>query len=305
MREIQNSSRDAWLARRVHGLGASDAPVILGLSKYRSPFQLYHEKLGLAAADPAESEAAEWGLTLEAPLSARFERETGRVTVAPPAHMIYQHNTIDWLLASIDRWQHDIGVLGAVTPIEGWSPLELKTSNWALDKDWKEEAPLAYQVQLQHQLAVSGGSMGSIAGLIGGQKFVWTDIQRDDAFIAILLMEEAKFWQRLLDHDTPPVDASEQTKQTLKRLYATETGEIVSLGPAAIEWDNDLEAAKKAIDEWEGKARLAKNRILSAIGNATVGSLSNGVIYTLKGQTTREHTVKESTFRVLRRKAAK
>jgi putative phage-type endonuclease len=303
MREIQNSSRDAWLARRVHGLGASDAPVILGLSKYRSPFQLYHEKLGLAAADPAESEAAEWGLTLEAPLSARFERETGRLTMTPPAHMIYQHNTIDWLLASIDRWQHAIGPSGV--PIEGWSPLELKTSNWALDKDWKEEAPLAYQVQLQHQLAVSGASMGSIAGLIGGQKFIWTDIQRDDAFIDILLAEEAKFWQRLLDHDTPPVDASEQTKQTLKRLYATETGEIVILGPDAIEWDNDLEAAKKAIKEWEEKERLAKNRFLLSIGAATVGALSNGVIYTLKGQTTREHTVKEATFRVLRRKAAK
>lgn len=303
MREIQNSSRDAWLARRVHGLGASDAPVILGLSKYRSPFQLYHEKLGLAPADPAESEAAEWGLTLEAPLTARFERETGRVTLAPPAHMIYQHNTIDWLLASIDRWQHAIGPSG--TPIEGWSPLELKTSNWALDKDWKEEAPLAYQVQLQHQLAVSGGSMGSIAGLIGGQKFVWTDIERDQAFIDILLAEEAKFWQRLLNHDTPPVDASEQTQKTLKRLYATETGEIVSLGPAAIEWDNDLEAAKKAVKEWEEKERLAKNRILLLLGPATVGALPNGVIYTLKGQTTREHTVKEATFRVLRRKAAK
>ncbi len=43
------------LARR-EGLGASDAPVILGLSPFKSALQLYHEKLGLVTESAGESE---------------------------------------------------------------------------------------------------------------------------------------------------------------------------------------------------------------------------------------------------------
>jgi predicted phage-related endonuclease len=147
--------------------------------------------------------------------------------------------------------------------------------------------------------------MASIAVLIGGQKFRWCDIRRDDDFIKILIQAETEFWQRCLDHLAPPVDDSVRTGETLKRLYATETGEVVSLGPDAIGWDDKLQAVKALIKDAEAQEQGLKNQFLNAIGAATVGTIPNGVLYTLKKQTTREHVVKESTFRVLRRKGAK
>jgi putative phage-type endonuclease len=296
MREIHLSSREEWLEARRNGIGASDAPAILGLSKYRTPFTLFHEKLGLAQNDAAETEAAEWGLTLEEPMSKRFERDSGRPTISIPPFLMYQHETVDWMLATLDRWQIRDGIQ---------VPLELKTANWVLDKDWKEEPPLAYLVQHQHQLAVTGAPRGSIAGLIGGQKFVWADIERDEAFLKILFDAEQEFWNRVLTNNPPPVDATEQTTDTLKRLYATETGEVIALGPEAIDWDAKFEAAKEVKKKAEEEERLYKNLLLNAIGKATVGQLPNDVLYTLKTQTTKEHIVKTATFRVLRRKGPK
>lgn len=299
-RVIQTGTKGDWLARRQQGIGASDAPVILGLSKFKSPFQLYHEKLGLEPIPPDETEAVEWGLTLEEPLAKRFQRETGRQILPHNPYEIHQHESLDWMLASIDRWQVD-PQRSAYQPL----PLELKTAHYAVAQEWKDEPPLAYQVQVQHQLAVTGAPMASIAALIGGSKFVWCDVPRDEAFIAMLIEEETKFWQRLLDRNPPAVDGSTRTTETLKRLYQAETGEVIALPVEAIEWDERRQALKTIIDEANEEDNLLKNRIIAAIGNATVGQLPNGIVFTYKTQTTKAHMVKESTFRRLLRKAPK
>lgn len=298
MRLISNPTKEAWLTARHQGLGASDAPIILGLSRFKSPYSLYLEKLGLIEATSAESEAAEWGLLLEGPIAMRFQRETKRQVAVPEPFTIYQHDTIDWLNATLDRWQVDAANQTLV-------PLELKTSNWALDAKWKEEAPLEYVVQVQHQLAVTGAAWASIAGLIGGQKFVWMDIPRDEEFIKVLLEKEGEFWQRLIDRNPPDVDSSAQTQEALKKLYATETGESVSLGAEFIELDERYQEVKSLLKTLEEEERGIKNQLLAKIGSASAGFLPNDVVYSLKTQTVKEHVVKESTFRVLRRKGPK
>lgn len=302
MRVIPNVSREAWLARRNQGIGASDAPILLGLSKYKSPFQLFHEKLGLEPENPEESEAAEWGLTLEGPLAARFVRDTGREVVAPEPWNIYQHQDLDWMLASIDRWQK-VPREGKNTP--DVAVLELKTANWVLDKDWKDEAPIAYQVQVQHQMAVTGASMASIAALIGGQKFVWTDIPRDEDFINQLIALEAEFWQRCLDNRPPPIDDSEQTGRTLRRLYAKSEERVVALGAEFIDIDDRLQKVKEEAKALVAEEQGLKNKFMEALGTATIGQLPNGTIYTFREVPKKEYVVKASTSRQLRRKAEK
>lgn len=302
---IQHASREEWLDRRLTGIGASDAPIILGLSKFKSAFQLYHEKLGLEPVSLAENEAVEWGLSLEEPLSKRFMRDSGRETFAPPAWAIYQHAGIPWLIASIDRWQKYRAPGSSVDAVPEVLPLELKTANYSKASEWANEPPIEYQVQVQHQLAVTGCRMASIAVLIGGQKFLWTDVQRDEAFIDAMMEQELIFWRRLNDRNPPPVDGSEQTAETLKRLFKLETGEIKSLGPDAIEWDEQIQALELEIAALEDQKRLCRNQLLNAIGDASMAQLPNGVTYTYKTQARAEHTVKATSYRVLRRKGGK
>lgn len=301
MREIWNSDKDAWLKKRQSGIGASDAPIILGLSKWKSPFALYLEKLGVAEPNPAETEAQAWGLLLEDPMARRFQQETDRTVETPPMFTIYQHHELDWLLATLDRWQMRPDETGVMQKV----PLELKTSNWALDARWKEEPPIEYLVQVQHQMAVTGAAWASIAGLIGGQKFLWMDVERDQAFIDLLLANERAFWERVLLHDPPPVDNTESTNRALKDLYKADDGTVVTLPTEALDWDSELEGIKAESKKLEERELLYKNRLLAAIGNATTAVLPNDVVYTYKLQKRAAYVVKETSFRSLRRKAPK
>src|SRR4026209_2486088 len=73
----EHTTRKDWLAVRRSAIGASEAPVLLGLVPWKSPMQLFAEKLELVEQD-AETDAMRWGLILEGPVADHYEQETGR-----------------------------------------------------------------------------------------------------------------------------------------------------------------------------------------------------------------------------------
>jgi predicted phage-related endonuclease len=181
-------------------------------------------------------------------------------------------------------------------------PLELKNADAVLRAEWADDIPLAYMIQVQHQIAVFDTPAACIAALVGGNTFYWADVKRDQPFIDVLIEEEQKFWQRCLDHNPPDVDASKSTAEALRALYGRDTGELVALPVEALDWDSEMIAAKAIIDEQQKRHDLNKHKIINAIGSASAGQVSNGLIFTYKSQTRPAGTTKESTFRVLRRK---
>lgn len=298
MKEIPCNDKATWLEqRRGLGIGASEAAVIMGVSRFKSPFQLWHEKLGLDAESDKDKEAREWGLLLEAPIATRFAQDADpkRIIIAPPPYTIFQSDDHPYMIATLDRLQRHPQYPDPL-------PLELKTAHWNLKGDWQSEPPLEYMVQVQHQLAVTNAPMGSVAALVGGMEFLWCDIERDEQFIALLTEQERRFWHSLIEHKEPPIDASQQTKATLAKLYARDTGEIVALPVEAIEWDNALAKVKADLETLGEKKDFYENQIRAALRDATAGELPNGVIYTYKRQETHGYVVAPKAFRVLRRK---
>ena len=57
---------------RKKGIGASDTPIIMGFSSYKTPYQLYLEKLGLVDDTEKETEVQYWGNELERPIMRHF-----------------------------------------------------------------------------------------------------------------------------------------------------------------------------------------------------------------------------------------
>lgn len=173
-----------------------------------------------------------------------------------------------------------------------------------MGKDWdkNQEPPAEFQIQLQHQLAVTGLKRGSIAACVGGCRFVWSDLDRDDEFIEMLIKAEAEFWARLVDRRPPTPDDSLQTAAALEKLFAREKPDavIVPLDVELVDAHLELRQAKKDLKLAEDRKRGAENRLKAAIGDNLGGRLPNGVFYTWKSQTRKAHEVKESTFRVLR-----
>ncbi len=110
--------------------------------------------------------------------------------------------------------------------------LECKTANQFLMKEWEgEEVPASYLLQVQHYLAVTGAEIGYIAVLIGGQKFIWKEVQRDEELIEMIIQSEEDFWE-LVERKTPPaLDGSSAAERYLSEKYSNaEVGKIEQLG---------------------------------------------------------------------------
>lgn len=311
-------TREAWLeARRGYGIGSSDVPAILGVSRFQSPLALYHEKLGLKAEHPGTAEQREWGLRLEEPISQHYAAITKRSLWNPNAGgawTIARSVVHPFMLASVDRFiigtgDRPLSDDGPKPPADGIGVLEVKNAHLFMADEWgpenNNEPPVEYQLQAQHQLAVTGLQWCSIVALIGGVRFVWADIPRDNDLIVRLVDLETEFMRRLVDRDPPPADGSDSSREILKALYPRDKGTVVELPIEALEWHNELAAAKK--DEKDAAARKALNENLlkQAIGDATLGVIPGGTTYSYKLQSRAEFVSKATEFRVLRVKGGK
>ena len=218
--ETKSLSRDDWLSVRKNGIGASDAAAAVGLSPYKSMLELWMEKSGrdanLPKPDPDDTtEPVWWGQILEPIVAASYTKQTGNKVRRVNA--VLRHATISFMLANVDR-----EVLGN----RDVQLLECKTAGEFGARLWRDGVPEYVQVQVQHQLAVTGKQAADVAVLLCGQRLDVHRIERDDALIARLIELEAAFW-RFVETDTPPqADGSESADRALRCLYPGAGGTV-------------------------------------------------------------------------------
>lgn len=280
-------SRDEWLDWRRKGIGSSDAPIVAGLSPWKSPLALYLDKIGEVPEPEVESEWLECGTLLEDDVAELFERRTG---MKPKArYAILQSAEHPFMLANLDR---------TLPPRNGDGPgiLECKTAGITKRGDWEEDrAPLAAIVQVQHQLAVTGYSWAYLAVLLGGNRFLYTLVERDQELIDNLIEQEAAFWQRVLDRNPPEPDGSESSTEALKRMYPESVpGAEVILPPTARGLIERLGFAKEREKSAAENVALIENELRALMGEAEIAYLP-GVekpVATWKTQTARRWDTK-------------
>lgn len=285
--------REEWLVRRSYGIGASESAAILGLSPYMSPYALWAKKTGLTP-DTDETELQRWGNILEPAICDEYSAQTGRRIVDHGRFAVRKSETCPAMLATLDREVH-------ADDKDGPGCMDAKNVGAYRLDEWKDGIPLYYQVQLQHQMEVTGWKWASIGALVGGNKFLWADVERNEPFIELLRAKCVAFW-RLVENRTPPeVDASQSTAETLRRLFPKESGETIALPGDSRQWDEEYRAACEDIAAATKRKEAAKNLIIAAMGNATFGVLPGGGRWSYRSQSRAAHTVAESTTRVLRR----
>jgi putative phage-type endonuclease len=299
------AKRAAWLKERQSGIGASDAAAVFGLSPYKSPLALYFEKRGEVDVPESEREALYWGRILQSPIARRYEYETDRKVEEPDPYEIRRHATHPFMIATLDA-------LAMPTPIGkqppngagGMGVVEIKNAGFFKREDWRDEPPLAFQIQAQHQMFVTGAQWASIAALVGGVEFFWADLARHNGFIEVLLNRLGEFWEKVQAGTPPPADASESTRQLLKQLYPKDNGEIITL--ASKPWanvDDELVRIKAEQKKLQERRDELENQLKLAIGKATAAVIDQTTaVYTHKWQQRREFVTQASEFRVLRRK---
>jgi putative phage-type endonuclease len=266
--------REEWLSVRQGGIGSSDAAAAVGLNPYKSQLELWMEKTGrqdlLPKDDPNdESSAMYWGNVLEPIVAAHYTKRTGNRVRRINA--VLQHPGYPWMRANIDR-----EVIGAPDV----QILECKTAGINGARSWKEGVPEYVQLQVMHQLAVTGKQAADVAVLLGGQELQVHRIERDDALIAQLIELEARFW-RLVETDTaPPADGSDSADLALRCLYPRDVGSVLDLSDD-LEMSgvfSDLLAVRQTLDTQLKLEAQLKQRIQQRMGEASTVLFETGEI---------------------------
>ena len=78
-----------WLKERQCGIGGSDVGAILGVNKYKTPFEVYLEKTEPITEVGEHSESAYWGDQFEEVVAKEFEKRTGKKVRRDRKH--YKH----------------------------------------------------------------------------------------------------------------------------------------------------------------------------------------------------------------------
>lgn len=272
--KTQGLSRDAWLQVRQGGIGSSDAAAALGLNPYKSQLQLWMEKTGRDASLPKldpddDSTPVYWGALLEPIVATHYTRRTGyRVR---RLNAVLQHPDHPWMLANIDR-----EVVGAADV----QILECKTAGIHGARLWRDGVPAYVQLQVMHQLAVTGKQAADVAVLLGGQDLQVFRIVRDDAMIAQLIALERQFWDCVEGDQAPAADGSDSADLALRALYPRDSGSTLDLS-ADLEMSgvfSDLLAVRQVIATQTTLEAQLKQRIQQRMGESSRAVFETGEV---------------------------
>lgn len=136
---------------------------------------------------------------------------------------------------------------------------------------WDEEVPLKYQVQIQHQMYVVGAEIACAAALVGGNKFLWSTVERNDEFIDAMVNKLTRFWYMVEENIMPM--ANDSDLELVKGLVETNDDVETVLPLEAIHWEAQISGAKEKIKAWTKVKRDAEAKVWQALGEASVGEL--------------------------------
>ena len=274
------------IERRRHFLTATDVPQILGKSPWGNASDVYLNKVHRR--NFTGNAATEAGTLLEPAVVAWAHQQLGGVIEG------------DWRV-------HENGInacsLDAMT-LDG-EPVEAKTSGIVgpgSPHQWGEpgtdEIPDYYLLQVHAQLLVTGAKRAFVPALIGGRGFVMYVVRSHQGLEDQIQRASEQFWT---EHVEARIQPDKTPKlETLKQLRR-EPESVVSIPDELVELYLAAKAEEKAA---VAKAEAAQTQLLASLGVAEAGDYSGGRVW-YSEQTRKGYQVQESTYRVLRVKAAK
>ncbi len=270
--DTKTLDRSDWLAYRKQGIGSSDAAAAIGLNPYKSQLELWMEKTGRSPVEasndePSQDSALHWGTVLEPIVAEQYALRTG--FKVRRVNSVLRHPTKPWMLANLDReivGQDEVQVL------------ECKTAGINGARLWRDGVPEYVQVQVMHQLAVTGQHAADVAVLLGGQKLEIHRIERNEAMIEKIALLEQHFWTFVETDTPPPADSSDSAGQALRWLFPTDNTKTVDFRQDAVLSDTfyRLIELRSKISQLSDQEASMRHQIQQEMGHASVALFQNG-----------------------------
>jgi putative phage-type endonuclease len=242
--------------QRKHGLGATDCAAVMGLSPYRTPYELWMIKTGRMEEEAILSDDR---LHLRHAHEETISREYAR-RMNVKLRRVNQtviHKRLPFMLCNLDRV-----VIGLRKIIECKSSSGFMRATWG--ESGTDEAPIAYMLQVQHQLACSEYDDADIAALIDIDDYRIFKQPRNEKVIQRIEDACEKFWVENVLADVPPPAT---TRGDLKLMYPINNGNFIDLtGNVSLLLD-DLETIKQNIKSCTTDKEKLEKEIIEIIAD--------------------------------------
>ncbi|TYS60570.1 hypothetical protein FZD47_20380 [Bacillus infantis] len=251
-----------WLNFRKQGIGGSDVSAIFGVDKWKSATDVFLEKTGNLQSIEAMEELP-LRLRLKDFIAKEFAWRSGFNLIRRNA--ILKHPKYPFMIGTIDRL-----ILNENAGLMCKSVAEYAKDEWS-----NGNVPYRYLLQCQHYMAITNAEKWWIALLIGGNKFKYFSIKRDNDLINKIIEKEKYFWNEyVLKRFPPPFDGSYGTRNTLNRLYPTATEEsLLQLPGEALLWIEKFKAAELAEKQANRNKMEAEHNIKALIGSNEMATI--------------------------------
>lgn len=190
---------------RARGIGGSDVAAILGISPWRSEFDVYLEKTRDPAWNPApETARMRLGKLLEPALRIAYEQDSGRHVLA--------HDREIWHTNGVS-YAHLDGIVAEEGIWEGKSARDRR--------DWAEGVPDHYEAQTRQYLGITGEPWCDVTVLfLDTAEIEHYRVDADPPTDAGIITVGEDWWQRRLVERVPPeIDGSEGAARYLSAKH--------------------------------------------------------------------------------------
>lgn len=246
---------DEQRKKRKDGLGASDSPIIMGYSSYKTPYQLYLEKTGIVNDEEEETEQQYWGNAIEPLIIKRFAQENGMDVTYPDT--IY-HPDYPFIFANLDGWIESEKAV-----------VEAKCANSFQRKEWdistSDGIPIVYLIQIAKQVAVTDAKKGYCAVLIGGNEYMQFVYERDAVLENLIIKSDIEFWHCVQNRIEPALKNTNDCRLKYKTPCPDKVANATfKINQVLCEFTNlKLQLKKLSLDEDHLKMQL-----MNFMGNA-------------------------------------
>jgi putative phage-type endonuclease len=234
------------------GIGGSDIGALMGKSPWKSAFTLWAEKTGQVSDQVDPSMPMKLGTAFE-----------------PAIRQLFQDENEGWLTVhETGTWESVANPVLKANPdgIIEWADGKLGVLEIKFTRQYWDELPEHYNLQVQHYLQVLGLKRGIVVAVAGGDykefEVVWDDSLQDT------MKEAVEAFCGFLDTNTAPdYDGSNSTYETVRELSeGLEDGEI-ELGAL---WAN-LTSTKAQFDYFDNAFKAQKSAVLAFMNGIKYG----------------------------------
>lgn len=206
--ESETMKREQFLENRRKGLGGSDIGAILGLSKFRSPVDVWLSKTGRKPIDHESTLPQRFGIFGESFVAQEYTAKTGLDVVRYNKQLVHPEH--DFIIGNIDRLvipqgasiAHHMGQIRTDRGMEAKCVSAYAGGEWGDDDS--DDVPPFYLAQCAWYRILTGCKYWDLAALIGNHRFEVYQFETDKDLEQMLLAVAVEFWTKHVLPDIPP-----------------------------------------------------------------------------------------------------